>query len=308
MPSSSSIQQVEFINIAHPAQAGSSATLQRAYSHAARVSHARRKRQRIQSQSKELEDCRHTLRTSFDAHQGHQCLTRGHSPCLELSPPVSLLGASRIDPFTSYIVQLGPTEHFLFDHYVRVVIPHLNSPCNKLHDTAAFVKRMSKEWFQLALVDNTVFNWIFLASTRHLAIFFKSQQDVYIQKAIKYKLACLKALREAVQEETSSAACISSATIWKAVMLATDEIVTGDLVTTKHHVRGAAEMVERNGGPQTLRMKYVLWHLLFNHVDDVRGQCVDNLSELAPCDAVRYLSLFDALILYPWVFEPVLAA
>lgn len=100
--------RIEFINLSYPSQ-GSSATLRRrAYSHAARVNHARVKLAR-KSTSKEpcappIEEIEADRRTEAK-----------EAPVL-LPDPIGPLTSSRRDPFGCFVRPLSQLEHYLFDH------------------------------------------------------------------------------------------------------------------------------------------------------------------------------------------------
>lgn len=82
-----------------------------------------------------------------------------------------------------------------------------------------YLELMRKEWVRLALTDAGFLKGIFLAACRHLSE--NHQQHQFLQLAIQYKLASVRALSEAI---SAGMASVSDATIAIVMMLAFDEV------------------------------------------------------------------------------------
>lgn len=106
--SSPMANNIEFINLSYPSQGSSSTLRRRAYSHAARVNHARVKLAR-NSTSKEP-DAPPTEKIGA----GRTTETK-EAPVL-LPDPIDPLTSSRRDPFGCFARPLSQFEHYLFDH------------------------------------------------------------------------------------------------------------------------------------------------------------------------------------------------
>ncbi|KAL7932890.1 hypothetical protein V8C35DRAFT_305740 [Trichoderma chlorosporum] len=114
--------KLEFINLSHPSQ-GSSSKLQRlAYSHAARVSHARVKHARkVAGLANGVESSIPNTKKG-QASEGtvrrDSCLVAMETDAFPIAipDPLDQLTSSRRDPFGCFARPLSPLEHYLFDH------------------------------------------------------------------------------------------------------------------------------------------------------------------------------------------------
>lgn len=114
--------KLEFINLSHPSQGSSSKLQRRAYSHAARVSHARAKHARkAANQADNVEPSIPPMKKS----QAGEATERRDNCLVEIVPeshpavfpdPVDQLTSSRRDPFGCFARPVSPLEHYLFDH------------------------------------------------------------------------------------------------------------------------------------------------------------------------------------------------
>jgi len=265
--------RIQFINLSYPGDATSGELQRRANSHAARTAHAKARRLcMIEYQASKIsqtpEDAQGLKkRRSVPRSSERPPFNTIETEAPFLPSPVSMLASDRRDPFQSFARSFQPTEHFLLDHYVRAVIPYMNIHCNKLKDSESFMEFMTKEWVRLTLTNIGSLNGIFLAACRHLFKNQPQQQQYYMQLAIEYKLYCVRALREAISSEISS--LISDSSVAIVILLAYDELQLGDLTTSRRHVRGMIQMVEHNGGPQTLGSNGFLERLVYKFVGDV---------------------------------------
>lgn len=272
------LTRIQFIGSSYPGYTTWAEVERRAHSHAARTAHAKARRLRIISyqaskrkkipkvsqQNKEQEDTlRHSVLLASDAI-GVEKST--------LASPESLLASDRRDPFQSFARAFKPIEYFLLDHYVRGVLPYMNITCNKLKDPKTYLDLMTKEWVRLTLTNVGSLNGIFLAACRHLLQFQQQHQhEYYLQLATHYKLLCLQALREAIFSEKSS--MISDSTVTVGILLAYDELQLGDISSFKCHSRGLIQMVEHNGGPQTMGANGFLERLVCKFIGNLEPAC-----------------------------------
>ncbi|KAL5358174.1 hypothetical protein BJX96DRAFT_36913 [Aspergillus floccosus] len=234
------MSELQFI-ISSPKSAGPGTTESQktmAHSHAARSAHARKRRLRtIQYQAQKRQR----------QHQQHSCL-------------VSVLPATRADPFMSFARSLDPLESMLFDHYVTVIIPLMRC----METASGFYRRMTTIWVPRATAEASLLDLLFLASCRHLAARYGVQEEGYFGRlSLQYKLRCLRSLQDAI---VSDMPLLSDSTISQAIMLAYDELFVCDERMLKHHVQGAIRMVELNGGLQSLGLDGLLAHFLSNLV------------------------------------------
>ncbi|CEN60822.1 hypothetical protein ASPCAL03255 [Aspergillus calidoustus] len=211
-----------------------------ARSHAARSAHAKARRLR-------------TLEHQAQKNRQDPSLFSAWTGCGLITP----LSASRRDSFASFALPLKPIEERLFDHYVTVVVPLMR--CNAFDEH--FTERMMHGWVPLAVAEQSLLYIIFLASCRTLANQYtdRPEQKLFNRLAFQYKLVILRSLRESI---TTEAPRFSDTTVSKALMLAYDEML-------KQHVQGAVQMVNLNGGPQTLGLDGLMARLLSNLLNKV---------------------------------------
>jgi hypothetical protein len=93
----------------------------------------------------------------------------------------------------------------------------MNTRCALLADPLDYQDQLRRDWVGLALADAGLLNGILLATCRHLETCYKSTQ--YAKLATQYKMACLRALREAVSHNAAQDGTIASA-----MALAFDEV------------------------------------------------------------------------------------
>ncbi|KAH8898423.1 hypothetical protein GQ53DRAFT_837332 [Thozetella sp. PMI_491] len=274
--SNSTPRKLHFINTSNPTAGDARSARRLARSHSAREVHARERRLRLAKYSTDgtkeksgdpggHESTIPVAGQTRDAGQGAPPAPRDpEDGGASLSAPVSLLGADRRDPFASSARPLTPVEHFLVDHYVRVVVPYMNDCCYVFKYAAEYQQSAIYGWMQLALGDIGCLASILLSSCRHLV---KEQpgNDKFAKMAIQYKLSCLRELNKTLAQGVPTS---YDSTFAQILLLATDEMRLGDIPTTRSHVRGAIKMLELNGGPQSLGLDGFLaslyWYFLYD--------------------------------------------
>ena len=219
------LQELQFI-ITAPEAASSTTSQQRvARSHAARSAHARVRR----------------LRTSqYQAQRKREWLNDVKYKLNRATDIVTVLPASRKDPFNSFARPLKPLEQMLFDHCmfdrntsfaakitipkdVTAIIPLMR--CTEL--AIDFSQRMTSVWIPHALTEASLLDILFLASCRSLSASYhhpkqEQQKELFTRLGFQYKLKSLQSLRDAISTETP---IYSDSTVAKAIMLAYDEVM-----------------------------------------------------------------------------------
>lgn len=219
------LQELQFITTA-PEAVSSTASQQRvARSHAARSAHARVRR----------------LRTSqYQAQKKREWLNDMNCRLNRSTDIVTILPASRKDPFNSLARPLKPMEQMLFDHCmfdqnissaakvtipkdVTAIIPLMR--CTEL--AFDFSQRMTSVWIPHALTEASLLDILFLASCRSLSACYhhpkqEQQKQLFTRLGFQYKLQSLQSLRDAISTETPM---YSDSTVAKAIMLAYDEVI-----------------------------------------------------------------------------------
>ncbi|KAL7903937.1 hypothetical protein GGI35DRAFT_250432 [Trichoderma velutinum] len=260
---------MSFINISHPAEASLAQHRSRAQAHIARHNHAKSRRLRIAQYQGLLMDPNgpssfglgqerltgqtfpkpHAVASGTDAEAEVRAIT--------IANPVNPLSSDRRDPFDTFSHLLTPIEHFLFDHYVKVIIPYQNLYCAIYRDSTNFQQLINTEWVQLALADKSLLSVFLLATCRHLALFYT--REGYVIRALQYKQECLQALKDKISE---GAAGVSDATFATVITLAFEELMEGNLATYRHHLQGVLQMVQLRQRPQSLGLDAFFNHLL----------------------------------------------
>ncbi|RSM08473.1 hypothetical protein CDV31_008110 [Fusarium ambrosium] len=267
---------MEFINVRPLVQSSSSAGSSRQiHSHAARTAHARARRRRManymreQNKNKELQEIAtipsEYTQPSFDPE--------------ETRPPVPRIipGAFEHEPLASFIRSLDPKEVFMFDHYVNVVVPYLDLHCPVMRHLGGDYHYRKQNWILLASTEVDLLKGFLLAACRHLFIVHLEKE--FGQLAIQYKLSYVRSLRETISATGPES---SRMAVTKALVLAIDEIMLGDLSMGIKHVIGAAEIVQVAGGPQALGLSGIVQYILGRCL---RGHRLEDWDPLTDCDA-----------------------
>ncbi|KAL7911590.1 hypothetical protein GGI35DRAFT_443160 [Trichoderma velutinum] len=279
--------KLEFINLSHPSQGSSSKLQRRAYSHAARVSHARVKHARkATNQSNHVEPSippKKSQAGEATEQRDNGLVEIGPEVCPAVIPdPVDQLTSSRRDPFGCFARPLSPLEHYLFDHYITIVTAQYGSKCVILKDPSIHHHELRISWIQLAISNVDLLSTTFLSTCRHL--YQAYQKEEYITLTMQYRILCIRALREAIDAGDCSARDSIIATI---ISLTLDEIEIGNIAASRQHVRGLAQIVHSSGGPQTLGMNGLLKHLFEKLAYDM-GLLLDE--EASPIGLIDYVA------------------
>ncbi|KAE9376189.1 hypothetical protein N431DRAFT_556396 [Stipitochalara longipes BDJ] len=245
--------KIQFIDLAHPAAPAAAESQRRAHSHAARVAHAKTRRLR-------------TIKYQADRNAESSCHNAFKMNMDVVPSPLGMLVSHRRDPFGSLTGPLKPIEHFLLDHYMSAVIPRMRVYCSIVWGgPVSYLDHLADEWVGFAQTDMGLLSGLFLAASRHLSE-NHPQKQLFTRLAIQYKIACVRAVSEAI-----SAAMLSQfrdSTVANVMMLAFDEFSIGNLAISRQHVHGAIKMVEHNGGPKTLGLngflERALWKIIFD--------------------------------------------
>lgn len=220
------LQKLQYIITAPEAATLTTSQQRVARSHAARSAHARERRLRTsqyQAQNKRewgLNDVRFRLSKPTNI--------------------LTILPASRKDPFTTFARPLKPLEQMLFDHCmldlntgfdaeipiskdITAIIPLMR--CTEL--PIEFSQHMTNLWIPLAQTEASLLDVLFLASCRNLSASYhnsnqEQQRQLFTRLGYQYKLKSLQALRDAISTE---APVYSDSTVAKAIMLAYDEVM-----------------------------------------------------------------------------------
>ncbi|KAK7230041.1 hypothetical protein V2G26_002211 [Clonostachys chloroleuca] len=277
--------ELQFIPSSHPGTAPSRESQRRANAHAARVAHGRVRRFRVieyqasqnsRKPKEKIDPPGSRLKRSRPQRSNGTAATA--SPLLiaeaggfALANPVTTLVSARKESFAFFARSFSQIESYLVDYYVQVVVPYQSVFCNRLWDKAEYRELMRGDWMRLVLARGYSLDALLLIACRHLAANKSLEPDGqqrYMELAVKYKLSCVKGLNETISDEVVS--IISDATVATVVMLACDEFWIKEPSTARRHLDGALQMVNHNGGPQTLGLNGFLEHVLYKFWGDVQ--------------------------------------
>ncbi|KAH8658537.1 hypothetical protein BGZ61DRAFT_371055 [Ilyonectria robusta] len=268
---------MEFIPINHPAQSSLTDLRRRAHSHAARVAHARARKAQVANfmRQKELsgEKC-HNKQQSHDQPPDqswtavtHQQVNQTSGSHPDLTPIAQSITSDTVDhgPFGKFLQSLTFVEHFMFNHYVQVVLPYLNFHCPVLKNVGESSEYMRKNWIFLSSTDADFLQGFLLAACRHLSMV--NLDGDYAQFAIQYKLRYIQSLRQAISSDNPSSCRIA---VTKALVLTLDEIMLGDLSMASKHVVAAVNIIQMCGGSRALGLSNFVIYILNNCIKGKR--------------------------------------
>ncbi|KAK3348917.1 hypothetical protein B0T25DRAFT_609223 [Lasiosphaeria hispida] len=218
--------KIQFIYLENEDGTASVASRKTARSYAARESHARARRERMTK----YEDAKRREAKRFAA---------------ESASPGTLFSAAPTDPFASAARPISTFEHYLLSHYVSVVIGRGSFSTRTFPTPEAYLWGIKTEWVTLALTDPGMLNGILISACRSLHSLHGGGPHRYLEYALRYKMACIVSLNKAISEEGSNP---QDSSIAKAVILASDEVCIGDVLTAGQHVEAALRMVASKGG------------------------------------------------------------
>ncbi|KAI1410438.1 hypothetical protein F5Y13DRAFT_167771 [Hypoxylon sp. FL1857] len=274
---------MEFITMVHPAQSGSKELRRQAHSHAARVAHARVRRRRVagyihQKAHAHDPDMQEQARQSPNRAVDEDAQVMIGCDASMVLAPRSISGAFEHEPMATFLTSLTYREHLLFSHYIKVVLPYMCTHCPVMLNFAEYSNYMRKNWILFSSTDIDLLRGFLLASSRHLSIVCLEEE--FVKVAIQYKLAYLQSLREIVSAADPSLGRIA---VSRALVLAFDDIMLGDLPMASKHVSGALHIVRSAGGYNALGLSEFVQFILHSCI---YGKRLLDLSAIPPCSAV----------------------
>ncbi|KAI5459603.1 hypothetical protein BGZ63DRAFT_255019 [Mariannaea sp. PMI_226] len=255
---------MEFITILHPGQPVSANLRRQAHSHAARVSHARARRLRVATHRRQKDVAATAVAPSTATGETSGAPPPTQTTEMDVAPPKrkqyqaqrdettlfapgAISSPFRHEPLASFIQSLNTRECYMFDHYIRVVVPYLDHHCPVMQYLGEYHEYIRKNWILLSSTDADLLRGFLLAACRHLSLVHLNKD--YTQFALEYKLDYVQSLRKAISEGNPSSRRIA---VTRALVLALDEIMLGDNIMASKHVAGAYHIVKMSGGARAL--------------------------------------------------------
>ncbi|KAH7141096.1 hypothetical protein EDB81DRAFT_799406 [Dactylonectria macrodidyma] len=241
---------MEFIPVEHPTRGASADLRRQIHSHAARVAHARARRLRVANYTRQNEAIKENT-------QQEQTLVEPKV----VTPITPSIVSTTIEhgPFASFVESLTLVEHFLFNHYVQVVRPHLNLNCPVMKNAGESQEYMRQNWMFLSSTDIDFLRGFLLAACRHLSIV--NMDENYVQLAIQYKLGYVQSLRQDILANNEASKRVA---VTKALVLTLDELMLSDLPMASRHVSAAVNIIESCGGHIALGLSEFVVFILNN--------------------------------------------
>ncbi|CAI0646565.1 unnamed protein product [Colletotrichum noveboracense] len=215
---------MKFITMVHPAQKDSANLRRQAHSHAARVAHARARRRRMVEHTQrreilgvaegdsEVADSEERMSSNW---KNLESFVRDE---ITLVLPPNISGAFEHEPLASFLGSLTPREHYMFQHYVQVVVPEMLSQCPVLNYMGKHNDHVRNNWVLLSSADTDFLKGFLLAACRHLST-IKSEKE-YAEIAIQYKLRYIQDLRRTILSDGPSS---RREAVTRALVLAFDD-------------------------------------------------------------------------------------
>ncbi|CRK17035.1 hypothetical protein BN1723_017506 [Verticillium longisporum] len=122
-------------------------------------------------------------------------------------------------------------------------------PCMRHLTNQAFELGSAVTWMQESAVDISMLALILLVACRSLAKLQHS--NVYDPIALRYKVQCLHHLNLALSHEGSD---ISDMTITKTLVLASEEVFSGNKAAADQHLQAAVHMINLRRNPATVNI------------------------------------------------------
>ncbi|RDW72798.1 hypothetical protein BP6252_06705 [Coleophoma cylindrospora] len=234
--------EIQFIYSSQPKLPGvtSVETQRRVHSHAAWAAHARARRQRLVKYQ--------AIKADSNSEKEKQPSTRTAAEIrvATIPSPISLLGSDRRDPFGSFARHLIPIEDFLLDYYMHYVVPCSKVQRNDFNHPESCKQYLNKQFIQLAATNSNSLDGLFLVASRHVSQFLPHMGPYFTQLALQYKIACARSLMGVISS-LDRRSSLSDSTVTLPLFLAQDEILVGDITSTRRHIQGAIQMVKHNG-------------------------------------------------------------
>ncbi|EMT67128.1 hypothetical protein NOF04DRAFT_15993 [Fusarium oxysporum II5] len=170
-----------------------------------------------------------------------------------------------LSPYINFLSTLTNGECFMFDHYIKIVMPYLSAHCPIARSLGQYHEYLRRNWIVISSHDAEFIRGFLLAASRHLSMVESNVE--FEEIAIRYKLEHLAKLRKDVSMQPMS---INPRSVSSALVLSFDEMLLGNIPMALRHIHGAASIVQAAGGPQSLGLSQFISYTLFTCVQEDR--------------------------------------
>ncbi|KLO82593.1 uncharacterized protein LW93_9797 [Fusarium fujikuroi] len=263
---------MKFIQVVHNAEPEALRESKReARSYSAQVAHARAKKLRGTGKTTEIVE-----KKSLKTKRKHilkalspkdQSLNQTLLPYNQMDLPTAGLHIDQptLSPYISFLSTLTVDECFMFDHYIKIVMPYLSAHCPIARSIGRYHEYLRNNWIIISSHDAEFIRGFLLAASRHLSTVESNIE--FEEIAIRYKLEHLAKLRKDVAKQPMA---ISPRSVSSALVLSFDEMLLGNIPMALRHIHGAASIVQAAGGPQSLGLSQFISYTLFTCVQEDR--------------------------------------
>ncbi|KAL7906564.1 hypothetical protein GGI35DRAFT_458419 [Trichoderma velutinum] len=177
--------------------------------------------------------------------------------------PQTFVTSNRRNPFQSTAIAVSDSENALIDHYITYVVDHGYTDCIHTETEQLLLQNVRSQFVPWSLTERGLQAGLFMAACRSLLV-LHPENDSYRVSLLKYKSECIKILRAALS--VSDGRDISDYTIALALVLTTEEFLSGNLMEYRLHGEGILRMVHMRGGIKDLGPGGLLGYLLARSV------------------------------------------
>lgn len=258
---------IRFLNLTNPNDATKSDALTAIRSHVARNTHGRKQESR--RTRLEIRQYRPATRGNKTNNVGSPG-KKGTQPSRETSEldlpvipsPQTFVTSHRRNPFQTTFRKVTDSEDSLIDHYITYVIDHGYTDCIHNETEQLLLQNVRSRFVPWSLTERGLQAGLLMAACRSL-LTLHPENETYKVSLLKYKSECIEILRAALSDPDH---CISDHTIALALVLSTEEFLSGNVIEYRLHGEAILRMVQLRGGFKDLGPEGLLGYLLARSV------------------------------------------
>ncbi|KAH0524257.1 hypothetical protein TsFJ059_006788 [Trichoderma semiorbis] len=186
--------------------------------------------------------------------------------------PQTYVTSNRRNPFQSTAIAVSDYENGLIDHYITYVVDNGYTDCIHTETEQLLLQNVRSQFVPWSLTKRGLQAGLLMAACRSLLV-LHPDDDSYRVSLLRYKSECIQILRAALS--ASDGREISDYTIALALVLTTEEFLSGNLMEYRLHGEGILRMVHLRGGFKDLGPGGLLGYLLARSVYNPVFQFVD---------------------------------
>ncbi|KAM0263905.1 hypothetical protein ACHAQJ_000940 [Trichoderma viride] len=200
-------------------------------------------------------------------------------PEIWIPNPQTFVTTHRRNPFQISAKSISNSENALVDHYITYVVDHGYTDCIHNETEQQLLQNVRSRFVPWSLTERGLQAGLFMAACRSLLV-LNPEYETYRVSLLKYKSECIEILRAALSDPGRS---VSDYTIALALVLSTEEFLSGNIIESRLHGEAIIKMVHLRGGFKDLGPGGLLGYFLARSVYNPVFQFVDgpDATELA---------------------------